>query len=379
MMSGFDLMTYWLRLMTGLFLAFALGACALPRGGPIQSEITKKSGQTSGEYSVVAISQQNIDQLNGWATPNKAATQGWPGAGRGGTSSKIKPGDRISLTVWENEANALLTPGNQKSVQLANIVVSPTGKIFLPYIGDYTISNQTPDVARAELQEKMGTILTSPQVQISVDAGRQNTVDLVGGVAKPGNYAMPDQNLSVLGLLSLGGGIPSGLRNPQLRLLRGDKVYGTSASSVMSDPAKDALIRGGDKLIVSDDKRYFLALGAAQRQSQIFFSQEHVSALDAMALIGGLEATRANPEAILVLRNYAAGALRQDGTGPDNRQMIFTLDLTSADGLFSAQKFEIAGDDVVIVAESPVVGLRTVLTMIGQSVGLARNVSNVSN
>jgi polysaccharide export outer membrane protein len=257
--------------------------------------------------------------------------------------------------------------------------VSPSGKIFLPYIGDYTISNQTPDTARAELQTKMSATLVSPQVQISVDPGRQNTVDLVGGVATPGNYPMPDQNLSVLGLLSLGGGIPSALRNPQLRLMRGSTVYGISASAVMGDPSKDALLRGGDKLIVEQDKRYFLSMGAASAQSQIFFPQDRVSALDAMALIGGVEATRANPAAILVLRKYANDALRQDGSGPDNRHMIFSMDLTSADGLFSAQKFEIAHDDVVMVAESPILGLRLVLTMIGQSVGLARNVSNVSD
>lgn len=359
-----------------LVVATALGACALPRGGPIQSEITKQTAENTGEFSVVAISRANVEPLRAWQSPSVSSTHGWPSSAKGGMTNRIRAGDRISVTIWENEANALLTPATQKSVNLPDIVVSPSGTIFLPYIGDYLINNQTPEAARAALQDKISGILASPQVQLSVNPGRQNTVDLVAGVAKPGSYPLPDQNFSVLSFLSLGGGIPAGLRNPQLRLMRGDKIYGISSARLMADPRRDAVLRGGDKLIVEEDKRYFLALGASNKQSQVFFPQDRLTALDAMALAGGVAQSHGNPEAILILRNYPASALRHDGTGPDNTRMIFTLDLTSADGLFSAQNFDIAAHDLVLVSESPVNGLRTLIGMFGQSASVVRVVSN---
>jgi polysaccharide export outer membrane protein len=355
----------------GLLFALTLSACSLPRGGPIQTEVVGRGISPEGNFSVVEISQENIDRLVQW--PGTKGAQGWPSAAKGGVSNRIKAGDRVTLTIWENDDNALLTPNAQKSVALSEMVVSPSGSIFLPYIGDFVIRNQTPDTARAALQSKMSGILTSPQVQLSVNPGRQNTVDLVGGVAQAGSYPLADQNVSVLSLISLGGGIRSGLRNPQVRLVRGSNIYALSAETLMADPRRDAVLQGGDKLIVEEDKRYFLAVGASNTQSQIYFPQDRVTALDAMALIGGVESGRANPAAILILRSYDAADLRVDGSGPDKTRMIFTLDLTSADGLFSAQQFQVRPNDLVMVAESPVNGLRTLLSMVGQTVGLGRS------
>jgi polysaccharide biosynthesis/export protein len=93
-------------------------------------------------------------------------------------------------------------------------------------------------------------------------------------------------------------------------------------------------------------------------------------------LIGGVAAARANPAAVLILRNYATTDLRQDGSGPDNTRMVFTVDLTSADGLFSAQKFRIEPNDLVMVTESPLNKARTIMSLIGQSVGILDAVAN---
>ena len=88
---------------------------------------------------------------------------------------------------------------------------------------------------------------------------------------------------------------------------------------------------------MEEDRRYFLSLGAAGSQSQHRFTQDHLSALDAVSIIGGVESRRGNPGGVLVLREYPAnsGAPRTI-RGPDQSRVVFTVDLTSADGLFSA-------------------------------------------
>jgi polysaccharide biosynthesis/export protein len=361
-----------------LLLTLSLAACSMPRGAPVQSEVLSQSAEKAGDFSVIPVTRANVTTVANWPRPAPAATAGWPKAGAGSVSTAIAAGDRISLTIWENDDNPLLTPRTQRAAQITDVVVSPKGTIFLPYLGDFKISRMTADQARTTLQEKLGDVLSAPQVQLTVTPGRQNTVDLVGGVARAGSYPLPDQNFSVLSLLSQGGGIPAGLRNPQLRLVRGSKIYGIAARRLMENPQLDARLRGGDKLIVEEDRRYFLALGASSQQNQIFFPEDDVTALDAAALIGGVAAARANPAAVLILRNYATTDLRQDGSGPDNTRMVFTVDLTSADGLFSAQKFRIEPNDLVMVTESPLNKARTIMGLIGQTVGILDAAANTN-
>lgn len=366
------------RVLLPVLLVAILGGCSLPRGAPVQGKILREAETAEADFSVVAVTRETVAGIAAWPRPQGGPAHDWPRAGRGPASSVIAAGDLIDLTVWESGDNPLLAPESAKSVQIANVAVSPAGTVFVPYVGEVLLRGLTPDRARETLQTQFDGVLDSPQVLLTVNQGRQNTVDLVGGVARAGSYPLPDRNFSVLSLLSQGGGIPPGLRNPQLRLVRGSTIYGISARRLMEDPRFDTVLRGGDKVIVEEDSRYFLSLGAASQQNQIHFPQDDVSALDAMALLGGVAAARANPEGILIMRDYPDRALRADGSGPDRRRMVFTLDLTTADGLFSARKFRIEPGDLVLVTESPINSLRTVLGLIGQGVGLANAASAVN-
>ena len=98
-----------------------------------------------------------------------------------------------------------------------------------------------------------------------------------------------------------------------------------------------------------------MSFGAASKETQISFPRAEVSALDAVTLIGGLNDSIADPKGVLVLRNYPASAVRSDGTGPGKDRMIFVFDLMSADGLFSAGQFQVQNQDLVMVAQAPLV------------------------
>jgi polysaccharide biosynthesis/export protein len=289
-------------------------------------------------------------------------------------TATIAAGDRIAITIWDNEENSLLTSAQQKSVQLTEVTVAGDGSVFVPYVGKVEVRGRSPDQAREKLQDALATALPSAQVQVAVVAGRQNTVDLVGGVAKAGSYPIPDRSFSVLSLISQGGGVSSTLTNPIVKLVRGGKAYGISVERLFAQPSLDVSLRGGDKVIVEDDPRQFLALGATGKQTTIPFPQDKVSALDAVSLIGGVNASRANLKGVLILREYAAKQVRNDGRGPDRSRVVFTVDLTSADGLFSARNFQIASGDLVLATESPVTSTRTVFGLIGQIFGLANQV-----
>jgi polysaccharide export outer membrane protein len=239
------------------------------------------------------------------------------------------------------------------------------------------ISGRTDAVARDMVQDALTAISPSAQVQLTSEPGARHAVSLVSGINSPGAYPIEERDMTVLAALSLGGGAKDGFENPQIRLLRGHDTYAISLDKLLKTPALDTTLRSGDKIVVAEDESYFLALGATGREELITFPKEHVSALDAVTLMGGLSDSRANPEGILVLREYGTSAVRADGVnGPQDSRVVFTMDLTTADGLFSAGNFKINPRDVVYATESPVNNARTILSLIGASFGLARQVSN---
>ncbi|MFN3647740.1 MAG: polysaccharide biosynthesis/export family protein [Gemmobacter sp.] len=364
------------RLLPAL-LVLALAGCNLPRGAAMQGEILRGAQSEQRDFQVVAVTRDTVEALSAWPLPPQAhlSHAAWPQGGlRSPDSAAIAAGDKVAITIWDNEENSLLTTATQKSAQLTEAPVAGDGTIFVPYVGKVAVRGLSPDQAREKVQEALAGALPSAQVQVAVTPGRQNTVDLVGGVAKAGSYPIPDRSFSVLSLLSQGGGVTPSLQNPIVKLVRGGRAYGISVERLFAQPALDVSLRGGDKVIVEDDPRQFLALGATGKQSTIPFSQDSISALEAVSLIGGVNATRANPKGVLILREYAKQQVRSDGRGPDRARVVFTVDLTSADGLFSARNFQIASGDLVLATESPVTSTRTVFGLIGQIFGLANQV-----
>lgn len=359
-----------------LFTCFAmLSACAFPQGAAVSGKILRGADSPEANFAVHPVTRETLPALKEW--PQKGPSSevgGWISHNRGPSSQIIQPGDMIDLAIWDNEDSSLLMQPQQKVVALKGMTVSQGGTVFLPYLDEVYIAKMSPDQARETIQQKLVSIIPSAQVQLALQSGRLSSVDLVSGVSKPGSVVMPDRNFTVLSLLAQGGGVSPGLDNPQLRLMRDGKLYGVSMSTLLANPSLDTTLRGGDKVFVEDDERYFLSLGAAGKEAQFKFPSDSVTALDAVSLIGGIDDQRGNPKGVLILRNYDPKTLRSDGKGPEKERVIFTFDLTNADGLFSAGDFPVQHKDLVLVSESPLVGTNTVIALALGALGIGYRV-----
>jgi polysaccharide export outer membrane protein len=353
-----------------------VGGCSLPRGAGGTQQILAGAEDENADFAVFYINKSTVGPIAKWPGAGKGglAGAGWISNSRGPASNVIAAGDKVDITIWESGTGTLLTEPGQKVVALPGLTVSPDGTIFLPYADKVYIANMTPDEAREAIQAKLQPVAPAAQVLIGHQPGRKATVDLVSGVPAPGTFPLPDRNFTVLSLIAAGGGIPRDMANPYVRLMRGGKLYSVSADRLLKDPSLDTTLRGGDKVYIEADERYFMSLGAAGREAQIPFTSDRISALDAISLIGGLNDNRADAKGILVLRDYPTKALRTDGSGPPKQRMIFAIDLTTADGLFSAGQFSIQAADVVLVAESPITSTQTIFGIVGGAIGLTRTV-----
>lgn len=350
-----------------LLLPALVAGCAMPRGAGLRSEVLRGTDAEDSEVQVIAITRETLPDILAWPIAHPELRHRWTTTGATATARIIRAGDLITLSVWDSQPDSLLTNGEQRNVNMQDIPVSSTGQVFIPYVGEIRVSGMTAEQARREVQRMMETIVPDGQVQLSVAPGSRNTIDVVTGVANPGRVELPEVSPTILSVLAQTGGIASNLRNPLVRLNRAGQAFAIPAAELFANPANDIQLRGGDRILVEEDGRTYIALGAAGREQVVYFEREEISALDALSTIGGLSDNRADLNGVMVLRDYPASMVSQTGNAPRKSQLVFTFDLTSADGLFAARRFLIQPADVVLATESPV-------PMISQAVSMFRSI-----
>lgn len=347
------------------------GCASLPRGAGLRSEILSASAarEEASDFIVAPITRETLPIYARWPAPGEADLR-WIERVDQPDSRIIAAGDTITATIWSTEENGLLTTPDQRFVTLPELRVSPSGTVFLPYIGERRVAGMSPERAREAIQEAYLAVVPSAQVQLDLAQGRLSSANLLGGVANPGTYPLPDRDFTIMGLIAQGGGISPTLKNPQIRLQRNGRIYGTSLARLLENPRLDTTLVGGDMVYLEEDARYFLSLGAAGTEAMFEFPRDRVTALDALSMIGGVSDARADAQGILILRQYPASAVGADPSASDHSRVVFTVDLTSADGLFSAGQFPIRSGDLVYVTESPVTTAGGLIALIGSVFGL---------
>lgn len=368
-----------LRLSLALSAMIILTACNFPRGGAVHSEIIAAANATVPEIALYKIERQSLVKYKSWPDTGNTDQRGWLRHKPQGDVNPIAAGDLLNIAIWDSEETSLLSNGRDNVTYMKDVKVSSGGTVFLPFSGAVQVAGLSETSARNRIQRKLTEVVPSAQVQLSVTKGFRGSVSLVSGVAKPGSYPLDSEHFTVLNAIAVAGGTHSGVDNPQLRLVRGGKVYTESLSVVLENPDKDTVLRGGDKLSVESDERYFRSLGAASKEAIIPFTKNSITALDAMSLIGGLSDNRADPKGIMILRQYKSDQVRTDGTGPANERVVFVFDLTSADGLFSAGEFNIQSKDTVLVTESSVATANVVLQFLARFAAAATDINSLAN
>lgn len=364
------------RQVLGGVAALAMSGCSVARGAPSKREVVARPDADGADFTLEIVTRSRLALYTAWNPRNGRMLTDWPQGGGVPSDQVLAPGDRLSLRIWDAEESSLITTAEAPFADIANVVVTASGHVSLPYIDQVHVGGLTAERARNRLQESLTAIIPSAQVQMEVSEGRRNSAQMLGGVVRPGTYPLDERNLPLTSLVAAAGGIDQSLKNPQVQITRGNQVFRRSWEFVLNTPHHDPAIRGGDRIVIEADPRSFKALGASQREEVIGFDEQDVSALRAISLMGGIADTRADPRGILVLRRYDARET-QRADGPPDTRVVFSFDLTSADGMFSADEFLILDDDIVLATQAPAVTTQRVLGLFGSFLGFGRSVSNL--
>jgi len=375
-----------MRLARGAALLAAVGlvaTCGLPRSGPNKSEIFAGSVQREGDAFILSVDDR-VNRIAG-VTPAMAFSAAFANAGLLG-SDTVQAGDVLSISVWENVDDGLLVANGQNATTLNEVQVDGSGFITVPYAGRIRAAGNTPEAIRRIISDKLNEQTPDPQVQVRRVAGDGSTVSVAGAVAAQGVYPIERPTRTLSAMLARAGGVTVNPDIAQVTVVRGSESGSIWFDDLYDEPQSDIALRAGDRIIVEADKRSFTALGATGTQNLITFDRQAISAIEAIAQVGGLSTSAADPTGVFVFRNEPEVIARQlvgDDSLTGTQRVVYVLDLTQPNGMFMARDFAIRDGDTVYVTEAPFVQFnKTIAALTGSlaQVGNAADaVSTVGN
>ena len=258
------------------------------------------------------------------------------------SNDTVQPGDTLTLQIYENVDDGLLTQGGGTAAVLDQIQVDGNGFIFVPYAGRIKASGNTPEAIRRLITEKLQAQTPDPQVIVQRLAGDGATVSLIGGIGAQGVYPIERPTRTLTAMLAKAGGITLPPEIAQVTLIRGNHSGKVWIQDLYRNPRLDI----------------------------------------ALATVGGLNPGRADPTGIFVFRNEPAHiankVLGRSDVG-DNQRFIYVLNLTSPNGVFLARDFDIRDGDTVYVTEAPYNQFTKILSAIVGPASTAASLDSLAN
>ena len=357
----------------------AVAGCGLPRTGPNKAEIFQGSVLEQGDAFVVTVNPR-VTRATA-VTPALGFGSNFRNAALAG-SDTIAAGDTLSLTIFENvKDDPLLGNTGQRVSVLDSVQVDGQGYIFVPYAGRIKAAGDTPEALRNAIARKLDSQTPDPQVTVQRVAGDGSTVSVSGGVSAQGVYPIERPTRSLTAMLARAGGIAIEPSVAIVRVTRGGQTGKIWLEDLYSNPSLDIALRAGDRIVVEQDTRAFVALGATGTQNRVPFTTQTLSAIEAIASVGGLNTSLADPTGVFVFRNEPAeianAVLGRNDLQGDQR-MVYVLDLTAPTGMFEARDFLVRDGDTVYVTEAPFVQWQKTLSAITGTASAAGSVSTVA-
>lgn len=154
----------------------------------------------------------------------------------------VGEGDLLRINVW-------------KEAEISqSVAVRPDGNISLPLVNEIKVAGLTPRQIQELITERLKSVLTSPQVTVTVTEVRSKMVYITGEVGKPGAYAVVAPT-NVLQLIARAGGLTqfanrkdiyilrAGGRNSRLRFNYKEVVKGKNSD-------QNVILQPGDTVVV---------------------------------------------------------------------------------------------------------------------------------
>ena len=143
-----------------------------------------------------------------------------------------------------------------------DVTVQPDGRISFPMAGEVVAADKTVTQLSQELTQKIRALIRDAVVGVTVKEVNSYKLFLVGAVLRPGTYRARS-DMTLLQLLSLGGGAAPGAELAQAYIVRKDQKIAVNAKKLLDegDPSQNPVLLAGDTVVVPGTSRLPGAFG----------------------------------------------------------------------------------------------------------------------
>lgn len=378
------------------FLTIIAGCSAMPRSGPMKSEVLNapKSKLLEG-IVVVEVNDALVKKLR---TQKKIRPFSKVFGSENRPSYPIRPGDSLEISIWETPPSILfggisLDPKtsalNSRAENLPPQMVMDDGKINMPFVGRVPVAGKTLQNVEADIQERLQGKANNPQVMVRLVRNPSSHVNVIGDVKQNINLPLTPKGEKVLDALASAGGVSQTITKMSLQLARQGKVATMPLDRIVKTPRENIWLMPGDVLTAMFQPWTFTVLGATGKNDEIPFETNGISLAQALARAGGLHDQRADPGAVFLFRfespkvfeggnltyvnmngkqantdqmsTPATLPLTEDGKVP----VVYQFKFDDAATFLLTQNFPMQDKDVLYAANATAAQLQKFLSMVG--------------
>ncbi|MDH4568446.1 capsular biosynthesis protein [Pseudomonas sp. BN414] len=279
---------------------------------------------------------------------------------------RIGAGDLIYITVWDHPE--LTAPsGSQQQIEANGRLVRPDGTLFYPYVGNVEAAGKTIEELRSMIASRLTSVVTEPQVDVSVLRFASQKVILSGAFGKTGSVPITNTPLSLLDAVGQGSVQVGTADIAGLVLKRDGREYVIDLDTLNRKDSvlHNIYLRDGDQLHLpyNDNKKVYL-LGEVLSARPLFFKGSNMNLTDALGSAGGLSQETSSGKEVYVIR------------GVDDLQRdvakVYQLNLKSPSAFIVAEHFKLQPQDVVYVGPADVTRWNRFISQVFPSANLLR-------
>lgn len=269
---------------------------------------------------------------------------------------RIGPGDVVNVTVWDhpqlNLTAGIVNPNTTFNGQL----IDSDGTMFYPFVGTFKAAGMTVPELRRYLTEHLKKVIQKPQVGVRVVVFDSKRVEITGAVAHPGTIELTNIPEGVLQAIDAAGGLAADASRRRAILVRHGVRYRIDLADLLSGTrlVPNPELDPGDIIHVPDQSAdQVFVLGAVARQQPLVMTQNTMTLMQALTDSGGLDNTRATGSGVLIFRLPTE---EQHGEA-----QVYTIDMSTPQGVLLASQFPLRPRDVVYVAATEFAQYNTVI------------------
>jgi polysaccharide export outer membrane protein len=278
---------------------------------------------------------------------------------------KIGVGDAVVVSIWEAAGGGLFgasptdhVSSGSRSVTIPEQIVAQDGAISVPFGGRIHVAGRLPVEVQRSVEQRLAEKAIEPQAIVTITRSIANSATVTGEVVAGARLPLSVKGDRLLDLIAGAGGAKAPVYETFVRLSRGGVTATIPMEALVSDPSENIYAHAGDVLTLVRLPQSFTVFGATGANSQIPFTAEHMTLVEALAKAGGLQDQRADPAGVFLFRFEPPRIVNalgrpQLGTGPQgSTPVVYRLDLRDAKSYFLAQRFPIDDKDVIYVANA---------------------------